>query len=325
MNSEFLTTKEGFVLARDARAAGLTSSLAAAVSDGSLERLRRGVYRVPQAVDPKQSAPQRAAIHYRSQVMAAAQTLRSPIFTSFSAVAIRGLPIIGSWPTEVYFMAPDRHGHRRRTAVSVARIGEFAVDSIDGVAVTSVEHSLVQLCRHATLGAALVAVDAALRSMPWEKTTPLTTIERLRAEHERLLPYGRSRRTGAVLRRATFLADTPLETCSRLVMEEFGVPAPTQQHRLWLPERNEWAYLDFYWEEYGAGGEADGDGKYLSAESAAASAATVVREKKREDAARRQLRALERWDWSEMWARMPLVNRLRRLGLPVGANRLRLF
>lgn len=257
--------------------------------------------------------------------MAAAETLRSPIFTSYSAVAIHGLPIIGAWPSEVFVLARDGHGHRRNATISVARIGEVAVESIDGVAVSSIEHTLIQLCRHAPLGTALVAVDAALSSMPWDPTPPRTTIERLTAEHERLRPYAGSRRTDAVLRRATSLAATPLETCSRLVMEEFGVPAPALQHPLWLPDSGEWAYLDFYWDAAGAGGEADGDGKYLSGGSSAASARTVVREKKREDAVRRELRAFDRWDWAEMWARTPLVDRLRRLGLPVGARRIRLF
>lgn len=325
MHPKFLTTPSGFVLARDARVAGLTSTLAAAVADGSLVRVRRGVYRVPPAVNPTLSKPQRAALDYRVQVMAAAETLRSPIFTSYSAVAIHGLPIIGAWPAEVFVLAPDAHGHRRNATISVARIGAVAVESIDGVAVSSIEHTLIQLCRHAPLGAALVAVDAALSSMPWDPTPPRTTIERLRAEHERLRPYAGSRRTDAVLRRATSLAATPLETCSRLVMEEFGVPAPVLQHPLWLPETGEWAYLDFYWDAAGAGGEADGDGKYLSGGSSATSARTVVREKKREDAVRRQLRAFDRWDWAEMWARKPLVDRLRRLGLPVGARRIRLF
>jgi hypothetical protein len=324
MHPQFLTTRDGFVLARDARAAGLTSAVAAAASDGSLERVRRGVYRVPPKVDPKMSKPQRAALDYRAQVRAAAETLRAPIFTSYSAVAIHGLPVVGAWPAEVFVLAPDGHGHRRRTTVSVARIGEVSAEMLDGVAVTSLEHTLIQLCRHAPLGAALVAVDAALSSMPWDPKPPRTTIERLRAEHDRLLPYARSRRTEAVLGRATSLAATPLETCSRLVMEEFGVPAPTLQHPLWLPERRESAYLDFHWGEFGVGGEADGDGKYLSG-SAAASADTVVHEKKREDAVRRQLRAFERWDWPEMWSRMPLVARLRRLGLPVGERRTRLF
>ncbi|WP_448005989.1 type IV toxin-antitoxin system AbiEi family antitoxin domain-containing protein [Agromyces bauzanensis] len=325
MHPGFLTNRDGFVLARDARAAGLTSALAAAVSDGSLVRVRRGVYREPPAVDAGLSKSHRAALDYRAQVLAAAETLRSPVFTSYSAIAIRGLPTIGAWPAEVFVMAPDRHGHRRRTTVSLAQIGDFSVESIDGVAVTSIEHSLIHLCRTATLGAALVAVDAALCSMPWDPTPPRTTIERLAAEHERLLPYARSRRTDAVLRRATSLAATPLETCSRLVMEEFGAPAPTLQHPLWLPERGEWAYLDFYWHDLGAGAEADGDGKYLSGGSAAASAQAVVREKKREDAVRRQLRAFERWDWAEMWARTPLISRLRRLGLPVAERRMRLF
>ncbi|MFD4421877.1 type IV toxin-antitoxin system AbiEi family antitoxin domain-containing protein [Agromyces sp. NPDC058484] len=325
MHPKFLTTRDGFVLARDARAAGRTSALAAAVADGTLERVRRGVYRAPSAETAKLSKPQRAALAYRVQVRAAAQTLRSPIFTSYSAIAIHGLPIIGDWPRQVYMLSPDRHGHRRGTTIAVARPDDDApVESIDGVAVTGLEHSLVQLCRHAPFGAALVAVDAALASMPWVATPPRTTLQAIRLEHERLLPYAGSRRTEAVLSRATSLAATPLETCSRLVMEEFGVPAPTLQRRLWLPELDENAYLDFSWEEHGAAGEADGHGKYLGGD-AASSAATVVREKKREEAVRRQVPAFDRWDWSEMWTRDPLVARLRRLGLPVGHRRMRLF
>lgn len=320
-----IPNENGFVLARDARAAGLTSALATAVRHGELERVRRGVYRPPPAGDPALSRPQGAARDYRHQVLAAAETLRSPVFTSYSAIALHALPIVGSWPSAAYVLADGDHGRRRSATITVARIGDVPISEVNGVAVTAIEHSLIQLCRHAPLGAALVAVDAALRSMPWETSPPLTTIDALSAEHERLLPYAGSRRTSAVLQRATHLAATPLETCSRLVIEEYGFPAPALQHPLWMPELGAWAYLDFYWGQFGVGGEADGDGKYLGGANAHVSAQTVLREKKREEAVRRLVRAFDRWDWADMWARTPLVARLRRLGLPGGIRRLRLF
>ncbi len=315
----------GFILARDVRAAGLASALEASVANGTLTRVRRGVYRAPMPSDPKIPKSKRAALDYRLQVLAAAETLRAPIFTSYSAIALQRLPIIGAWPSAAYVLAPGSHGNHRKSTVRVARIGEVSTELVDGLLVTSIEHSLIQLCRHAPLGAALVAVDAALCSMPWQSTAPRTTIERLREEHERILPYAGSRRAEAVLQRATHLAATPLETCSRLVIEEFGFPEPELQYRLWLPESHRWAHLDFGWPEFGVGAEADGGGKYLGAESVEASAEVVVREKEREDELRPLLRAFERWNWNEMWGRDVLVKRLQRAGLPQKGLRLKLF
>ncbi len=132
--------------------------------------------------------------------------------------------------------------------------------------VTSVEFTLLQLARHAPLVAALTATDAALRVPRFGDAAPLTTLQRLRAEHERLKPYPRSRRADAVLDRATPLADTPLESGSRLLIEELGFATPELQHELWLPELGRRAFLDFYWPEVGVGAEADGRGKYRGAQ-----------------------------------------------------------
>ena len=146
-----------------------------------------------------------------------------PVYTSYSAAALMGLPIVGSWPDSVYVMSRDRQGRRRRGVIAVARTHEPEVVRVGDLVATSAEFTLVQLCRHAPLGAALVATDAALlvprsRDAPPPRTTP----PRLAAEHDRLRPYPGSRRTDAVLRRAVTAAETPLETASRLVIEELG-------------------------------------------------------------------------------------------------------
>lgn len=314
------------MLARDAAALGARSELDSALAADRVERVRRGVYIDAVQPDPTLSRAERAAISYLRDVRAAAHTLQAPIFTAHSAIALYGLPIVGAWPPQVYVMAPGRSGHRRRGVVALSRTRDIDVHAIGELAVTSVEYSLIQLCRHGSLAAALTATDAALHvSRRSNGPPPLTTIEKLWAEHERLLPYPGSRRTASVLRRATHLADTPLETASRLVIEELGFPAPQLQYRLWLPELQRAAFLDFHWPEFGVGAEADGRGKYLGDGTAEASADVVIDEKDREDAIRRQVRAFTRWNWTEMWGRRVLAAKLTDAGVPMIRPSLKLF
>ncbi|HEY9324274.1 MAG TPA: hypothetical protein VIP50_05035 [Agromyces sp.] len=307
---------DGFILARDVRSVGRLADLRAALLDGAVERVRTGVYRPAVEPDPSLSAPEQWAEAYRGDVRAVAQMLTTPIFTGHSAIALARLPIVGRWPSEVFVLSKNEFGHRRAGVTSIARTREVAVESSGGFAVTGLEFSLIQLCRRAPLAAALTAVDAAIHMSRTRAPAP-TTLERVRAEHERLLPYPRSLRVAAVLERATPLADTPLETVSRLVIEELGFPAPELQHELWLPELGRSAFLDFHWPDYGIGAEADGRGKYLGPGGVETTIDTVLREKDREDAVRRQLRGFARWNWGEAWGRTTLFTKLCGAGLPV--------
>lgn len=321
MLEELPVNANGFVLTRDVRAAGRLAQLRRAEARGELERVRAGVYRHPADYDETWSTAKRDATEYRVKVRAVAQTLTSPIFTGHSAAALLGLPTVGPWPDDVFVLSRDATGHRRAGVTSVARTRDVDVEQFGGLAVTSIEFSLVQLCRRANLTAALTAVDAALHAPrligPGRGIACHTTLDRLIAEHRRQLPYPRSRQVDAVLRRATHLAETPLETLSRVVIEELGFPQPELQHELWLPELDKRAFLDFCWPEYGIGAEADGRGKYEGDGDVLASIATVIAEKEREDAVRRQLRAFTRWNWAEAWGRSVLFTKLRDAGLPV--------
>ena len=120
----------------------------------------------------------------------------------------------------------------------------------------------------------------------------------------------------AVLSRATSLADGPLESASRLVIEELGFAAPVLQRRLWLPLSGQEVYLDFYWEGERIAGEADGYGKYLGPGGPGGAATKVIAEKQREDEIREQVAGLLRWDWQDMWRRHPLEQKLIRAGIP---------
>ena len=262
--------QHGFIRFADVRAQGRQAELRAAVARGEVEVARRGVYRAAPSSPPRDGdlggAAEQGRLAYRSEVRAVAYAFTSPVFTSYSAAVLLGLPIIGAWPSEVFILSRGEHGRRRSGVVEVARTRPIAVVEIDDCLVTSVEFTLLQLARHAPLVAALTATDAALRVPRFGDAAPLTTLQRLRAEHERLKPYPRSRRADAVLDRATPLADTPLESGSRLLIEELGFATPELQHELWLPELGRRAFLDFYWPEVGVGAEADGRGKYRGAQ-----------------------------------------------------------
>lgn len=350
----FPATTSGLILASDVRAVGRDAELRAAIAAGDVVSVRRGVYRTASAVRTEEATPAHDSLRYRSIVHAAAEVLAEPIFTSFSAIALHGLPIFGRWPRDVYVSTPKPTGHRRSGLIAIASArAEPRTTVVDGIRCTSIEYSLIQLCRHATLAAALTAMDAALHVPRFGPAQPLTTLARVRREHARLLPYHGSRRTEAVLARATHLADTPLETVSRLVIEELGFAAPELQHRLWLPELEQEAFLDFFWPEVDAGVEADGVGKYLAgvvgsaahraparerrgsgfaprpmgergatattpanASAAKAAAAAVIKEKDRENAVRRQLKGFDRWNWGETMARSPVDLRLSAMGVP---------
>jgi hypothetical protein len=319
-------TEHGLVLARDLRAAGREAELYAAVRAGSLERVRRGAYRVPNPEESSMPASKIAALRYRASVHAAAQALARPVFTGHSAAVLAGLPIVGPWPSHVVVMSRDGSGSRRPGVVSVARPAVLEAGVTDGCATTSIEFTLIQLAKHAPLAAALVATDAALHvPRRADGAAPLTTLEALRAEHERLGRYPGCLRVEAVLARTVTDSESPLETMSRLVIEEFGFPFPALQHRMWLSALGRYADLDFFWPEYEVAAEADGDGKYLGAGDVAATAKTVVREKQREDAIREVVRGFARWHWKEMWSKDPIRTRLITCGLPVVRTPVRLI
>jgi hypothetical protein len=326
MTNDFPTTVHGLVLARDLRAAGRDAELYAAVEAGRLERVRRGAYRIPGHDEHEMPTSELAALRYRARVHAAAEALGRPVFTGHSAIALAGLPIVGPWPTHVTVMSSDSRGSRRPGVVTVARTTEVPTVETDGRATTTIEFALIQLARQASLAAALVATDAALREpRKPEGSEPVTTLDALRAEHERLKPYPGSRRVDAVLRRATAQADSPLETMSRLVIEEFGFPEPILQHRVRLTELNRNADLDFYWPDHGVAAEADGHGKYLVEGGATGAAKAVITEKEREDAIRRRVRGFARWNWAEMWAKEPIRTYLTAVGLPIVRKPVRLI
>ncbi|QTX03637.1 hypothetical protein [Agromyces archimandritae] len=308
-------TASDLIRFRDVDALGERHQLYTELERGTIERVRHGVY-VRRISGPGWHV---AAERYRCRVLAASLVMPDAVFTGFSAAALEGLPIFGAWPREIHLLANDAQGHRRGDLVRIGlpKVVDPGGDVVDGCRTTSIEFTLIQLCRRSTLAAGVVAVDAAVHIDRHGGVPPRTTLSRLRDMHAALLPYAGSRRVEAVLQRAREHSGSVLESVDRLAFEELGFEEPELQHELYLPEFGMSAFLDFYWRSVNVGGEADGRGKYfMTGVDADSVAAAVIDEKDRENAIRRRLNDFDRWDWSDSLALGPLEARLVRMGVP---------
>ena len=255
--------QNGFHLARDARAVGRESAFYEAIRSGELERVRRGVYVRSERLHQPGSPAERDARRYLALVRASAYALERPVYTSYSAAALMGLPIVGRWPDSVYVMSRDGHGSRRRGVVSVARTTS---PSSCGRGSSARHPSSSRSCSSAVMPhsrrrwwrrmprCVCRALCPGRRPGPRRRSSPPSANGSLRSRGAGgPMPCCGEPVTGA---------DTPIETVSRLVIEELGFAPPTLQHQLWLDELGRTAYLDFHWPGVEVAGEADGRGKY---------------------------------------------------------------
>jgi hypothetical protein len=153
----------------------------------------------------------------------------------------------------------------------------------DGVMTTGRVDTLLEVARTRPLLTALAMVDAELYLPRFGDDGAKCTIEELHRAFTAMLPFPGSRRVAGVLDRATHLAETPLETLSRVRIEELGFPEPELQRPVLRSGSGSIAFLDFAWPEHGIWGEADGDGKYLGnakRNGDGRSAAEIVRDEK---------------------------------------------
>lgn len=295
---------------------GDRSRLYRELAAGTYRRIARGVL-VPEshwaALDPD--------ARHRLLITAVAERMPGDeIVAHWSAAALWRLPAIEPWPDQVTTLGPPLGGGRsskermRRTGAS----DDQAV-VIDGVSVTSLTRTVVDISRTESLDAALVVADAALR----RREHPFTGLPReapartdLERELARVPRYHGERRAARVIALADGRAQSPGETLSRLTMRRLGVPAPVLQHRIVGASGLNYD-LDFYWPEQNIGAEFDGKVKYLDPRyrNGRTPDQVVYDEKVREDELRLELDGFARWDW--MVARSPrlLEERLRRIGL----------
>lgn len=242
-------------------------------------------------------------------VRAAARTVRTGVFSHASAAAVWGVPLVET-PRTVHVSVPWSGGGASSPGITRHTVrGEVASVESDGVLVTPVLDTVLDLAMSAPFSHAAVAADHGVR-------TGLVDRERLVAapEGRRSRPGGR--RAVAVARFADARAESPGESLSRAVMHEAGLPAPELQVRL-ADRRGEIGRVDFWWPALRVVGEFDGRVKYRvdGVADQRRLEERVWAEKRREDRLRAAGLGVARWVWDDACTPARLVDVLARAGV----------
>ena len=222
--------------------------LRAACRDGHLERIRRGSYAARTDLD--------ALARHRRLIAATFPLLaEGSVLSHTSAAVLHGLPVRDDRLDRVWVTrAGDGHG-RHGPVVHLRRASLLRddLDAVDGLPVTSLARTVMDLARELTLDWGVVGLDAALA----DGCAP----EALGEVLDRMSNWPGRRRAAAALRLADGAAGSPAESISRVQMYRLGFPMPITQFRVFLDGALV-ATTDFGWDDYGLVGECDGRVKY---------------------------------------------------------------
>lgn len=286
------------ILSRDVTTAGARATLFARVRRGELVVVLRGAY-VPVEV----WAALDADAHYRAMVHAAAALAeRESVFSHHSAAALWRLPVVGAWPHRVHVVAPGADGGRSSSTVFRHTVGmPDAVQSIEGLSVTTLARTVVDLARVTPFGQAVVFADAALhRTAHPIGGVPSTSLDRAQL-HGELAGVPLRQGTAKIFEVIEFAdgaADRPGESLSRVSMLRAGITMPLLQIPL-LGASGRRYFVDFWWPEFNVIGEFDGRDKYRRPEflRGRTPEQALYDEKLREDDLRAAGHGMSRWSW----------------------------
>jgi hypothetical protein len=276
--------------------------LARRVRRGELVRLQRGTY----ASGP---LPDATAELHATVVIATVAGLRLPGAVShLSAAVLHGLP---TWNVRfdrvhVTRRPPANGSGTRRVHLHVARLDDDEVTELNGLAVTDLARTAVDVARTLPFEQAVVIVDAAL-------ATRITTTEQLTDRLGRMGAVPGVRRAARVVSFADGRSESVGESRSRVLMKRLGLPAPDLQVKLLRTDGSAMARCDFGWREHRTVGEFDGRVKYgRLLRPGQQPGDAVFEEKVREDAIRDDGHSVARWIWRELSTPAVIGDRLRR-------------
>lgn len=275
-------------------------------------RLRRGVY-VWSSAWARLAPTER----YLAFVVAVAKcSEQRPVLSHASAAAIHGLPIVGAWPHSIHqIVDPARGGRsdpgRVRHTVQCSAVD---IEERDGLLVTTLARTLLDLASSAPVFTAVASIDAALHRPRYGGQAAVDKGELFRC-YERSLSFRGARRALELIKFGDGGAESPHESNSRVTMARLGVAAPQLQHHVRIDGAE--YDTDFYWRSADAVGEADGDGKYLDERMLAGRTTreVLLSEKRREDAIRGAVRGFTRWDYETGMSTVLLGARLAAIGV----------
>jgi very-short-patch-repair endonuclease len=232
------------------------------VRQGRLVTVRRGVYTTAGRVaEGTADQARREALR-----VAAVLTALSPgaVGSHRSAALIHGLDLLGRGdPPEITVTRPPGHGSRslrRGVSVHAARLPGHHLVVRDGVLLTSVARTVVDLARTGSFTDGVVAADSALRS-------GRTTIAEMNAVLVECAGWPGIRRAREVAEFSDANSESALESIGRVAFHERGLPAPRLQ--AWVGgDQGVVGRADYYWPEHGTIAEADGAIKYADPKKA---------------------------------------------------------
>jgi hypothetical protein len=318
-----MTTSEGperlpLSLSRDFRALGRGRRPA---DDTSHRRVRRGAY-----VESAAWFEAGDRSRHLARVRAVAETRRiEAVFSHRSAAALHGLPTLHPLPVEVDAITPPASRRRRGTGVlwHHLELDPSDIVTVDGLLVTSLPRTLLDIARTASFAEAVVQLDAGLAMeqpsfVPerWDWAGARVERGELDRRVDELGTAAGSRRAACALDFADARSGSVGESLSRIQMHAWGVPQPQLQVAV-VGESGRRYVADFAWNDGRLLGEFDGRVKYsrAAALSAAPSEEIVWAEKRREDDIRARHHDVVRWSWSDAVDGLPLVAKLERRGL----------
>ena len=222
-----------------------------AVAAGDLTRVRRGVLGLPVVPD----APGRPAAEAAYLRAARAATLTCPRASiSHAAAAIaHTIPVLGRLG-QPCLTVPAGTALRTLAAVHLHRATLLDEDIVElaGYGTTRAARAVLDLARERGVPAGVVAADHALREGVVRRND-------LAAEYERCARWPGRKAARITLAMADPRAESPLESLSRVRIAAAGLPAPLPQAWIYDDQDRFVGRADFYWDEFGVAGEADGD------------------------------------------------------------------
>jgi hypothetical protein len=290
------------------------SALKRAAHRGDLCRLRRGVYALPLAAD--QPDWRRRRTEFIQQAAAATLVIPTGHASHAAALAMHDLPLL-ELPSEPCLTLPPGFRIVERD-VHLHRICEPDWYRLGHVAVSRPARACLELSKEQGLTAAVVAADAAARR-------GLLTPGSLRETYRSMRGRGGAPLAQQVIDLVDGRCESALETVSRLALPA-ALPKPELQVTLTTMGGDFLGRVDFYWEELGVVGEADGRLKYESGEELV-DARALWKEKQRADQMGDFGGVVVRWGWLEarqphlleqkLWRAFSRAQHLRAAGIPL--------